>query len=142
MTEHGISRRAALRLLVWWVGLGASPLRAFAAEEMRKATGSAGAPSTPFLLRHRQSAVSIGRAFLSEHPDEANEERLVEKLGLPLSATPLSRGEQARQGERLLELHRQDLRNGRVVNLGGWILSVTELRLAALLALATEPHRE
>lgn len=143
MTHNGISRRSLLGLLAWWVGLGASPLRALAADDSRtEADPASPTPLAQRLLRHRRSAVAIGRRFLRERPDEATRERLIEQLGLPSPATPLSREETARQGERLREVHRRDHREGRVAEIGGWVLPLTELRLAALLALETEPRRD
>ena len=127
----GISRRAALQLLAWWVGLGASPLRALAANDDRVSL-------VQRLLPHRASAISIGRRYLREHPEEASPERLAGWLELPPAPTDVSLEAARRLGAGLRATHRADLREGRVVQLDGWLLSITELRLAALLALQSE----
>jgi hypothetical protein len=139
MTHHSdVSRRSVLRLLTWWIGLGASPLRSLAAVGEPAGDRRDAFDSALRLLPHRTSAAAIGRHFLREHPAEADAERLFGLLGLPSLAGALSRSEIENHRDRLREIHRQDFRSGRVIELGGWTLSITELRLAALVTLATD----
>ena len=66
--------------------------------------------------------VALGRAYLRRYPDEGSQRRLVELV----PADPVLRARQVRA----------DFAAGRVVTLGGWVLSRTECRYCALHALA------
>ena len=55
-----------------------------------------------------------------------------------VSAGDLPQTDVALHRTRLRSIHQQDFREGRVVDLAGWVLSITEVRLAALIALAGE----
>lgn len=133
-----LDRRTVLRLLGWWAGCGAVPLRSLAAESAAEPVRADGSDEWLRLLPHRQSAVAIGRRFLRLRPSDADSGRLRRLLGLERAATgELSAARFEAHRERLRALHREDFRRGRIVELGGWTLSLTELRLAALVALAS-----
>jgi hypothetical protein len=140
-TRSEMSRRFVLQLLGWWIGLGASPLRSLAALGATSSDRTVPSDAALRLLRHRASAAAIGHQFLREHPNEADRDRLRGLLALPSFAGDLPWTEIARHRARLRAIHREDFRSGRVVDLGGWMLSLTELRLAALVALADEADR-
>ncbi len=134
-----LDRRTVLRLLGWWAGFGAVPLRSRAAESPAEPARGHGSDEWLRLLPHRRSAVAIGRRFLRLRPSDADSGRLRRLLGLERAATgELSVAGFEAHRERLRALHREDFRRGRVLELGGWTLSLTELRLAALVALSVE----
>jgi hypothetical protein len=75
----------------------------------------------------------VGAAYLAARPQEADLERLARLLELP---EELPSPEQSAALQRALaERHRADFRADRVFELRGWILSLTELRLAAIVQL-------
>ncbi len=141
-----IDRRAVLRLLGWWIGLAATPLQGFAQSQARRGTALSPTTGDPLgLLVHAQSAAAVGRAYLDANPEEADSKRLLERLKIPKSmlGRSVSDADLAAHRDRLRAAVRADFRAGRVRELSGWTLSVTELRLAALVALASnaEPPR-
>ncbi|MFQ5700169.1 MAG: hypothetical protein ACE5IL_18045, partial [Myxococcota bacterium] len=128
-------RRALLRLLGCCLGGLAFPLAS-------QGQQGAAARRAPGLLAHPGSAARLGRRFLEAHPAEADRERLLRTLGLPRNGVArVSPAQLEAHGRRLRELHREDFREARVVELGGWTLSLTELRLAALVWLDSHPKR-
>lgn len=76
------------------------------------------------LPRDRRAARALGRAYLAEHPEEAGRLRAL----LARNATPLGAGE-------LRARIRRDFEEVRLVRVRGWLLSRTEARLCALVAL-------
>lgn len=100
------------------------------------AAASCGSEALACLFRSRESAVRLGRAYLRQHPEEADQaalERLVfARLdGLrPDTASGLAALKRSFESAR-----RQDFDCGAVVQLGGFMLSRTELRACALVAL-------
>jgi len=98
------------------------------------------------MLHDEAGVVLIGQRYLEQQrarrPGEPSATRdaavLAGALGLPPGGlAPLSDGALENERQRLLALRREDFRQGRVDELSGWILSHTELRLAALVALAS-----
>ena len=90
------------------------------------------------VVRHTASASTVGAAYLRQRPEEANQRRLAE---LMLSADPTLRRRitTARGGHvrrRLEQCHRADLAHSRTAKIDGWIVSLTEARLCALVALS------
>jgi hypothetical protein len=87
------------------------------------------------LFDELEPARRIGRVYLSAHPDEADEPALVRLLeAMPgwdraLEASPARLGELARSALA------RDFERGLTVTVDGWILSRTEARLCALVAL-------
>ena len=88
------------------------------------------------LFKHRHSARAIGSVYLATHSEEADAHKLVE-LVIRGDGDPLVAGCTSDTGLRAW-LHRRQARDfatGRVVNLDGWLLSATEVRICALAAL-------
>jgi hypothetical protein len=92
-------------------------------------------PDTAGLLRglitHRDSAAQLGRSYLDAHPNEARSAALVRQLAGPIALTSAERA--ARE---VAARVRADYARGRTVVIEGWVLSRTEARLYALVALA------
>jgi hypothetical protein len=129
-----MTRRVLLGRLAWL----ALATRASAASALPRAPQRRSA----LLLRHPESAAVLGREFLRTRPAEADARELARRLGLPgpdLGA--LAPGAARSCKGEILRRHRDDLERGRVVDLHGWILSLTELRLCALLSLQRERSR-
>lgn len=80
--------------------------------------------------RTERAAARVGRAYLRRHPEEARTAELRRHLReLPLDA-PRELGSRARTRIR------EDFACGQVVQVEGWLLSRTEVRLCALAALS------
>ena len=75
--------------------------------------------------------VAVGTRYLRDHPDEAGRDQLTAALGLPATAHPSPIEVLASSGEQI----EQDFASGDVATVDGWILSLTEARVAALAAL-------
>lgn len=83
------------------------------------------------LFTHYESAVNLGQCYLTLFPEEANYDWLT-KIILPNYSTHSD----SRILKQTLKIQRQkDFYEGNTVMLDGWILSRTEARLCALLAL-------
>ncbi len=89
------------------------------------------------LLRHADSAAPLGRLYLAGAPREADPARLVALIGAAQgpALTPISAAtdEDLRAG--LEERIRINFTSGARVAVGGWLLSITEARLCALVSL-------
>ena len=96
----------ALAALPWWPVLGG------------------GAASAGFLVSVRHSAAQLGQAYLADHPDEADVERL-EHLLAGLGDDP----------EELARAASEDFARGRLVRVRRCWLAVSEARACALVAL-------
>jgi hypothetical protein len=106
---------AALGLRLYWSG----------------ARTPAGAERLASTLPHTDSAVRLGRRYLEGAPGESDAARLVALIG-----TMPSDGESdAALRERLQARIRQDFIDGATVAVDGWLLSLTEARLCALVSL-------
>jgi hypothetical protein len=82
------------------------------------------------LITHDAGAAYLGRRYLQAHPSEARRDVLVRRLvgtNAPTSAREASRAVAARI--------RSDYAAGRTVRVDGWVLSRTEARLYALVAI-------
>ena len=89
------------------------------------------------LLRHADSAVPLGRLYLAGAPREADPARLVTLIGAALgpALTPISAATDEALRTGLDERIRTDFIAGNRVAVGGWLLSITEARLCALVSL-------
>ena len=81
------------------------------------------------LFRYPDSARAVGAAYLRLHLEEADAERLTALLGADLGDD-----EGAALASRLAARQRADFGAGRTVVVEGWVLSLTEARICALLA--------
>jgi hypothetical protein len=82
-----------------------------------------------------RSAQAVGRAYLEAHPGERDERRLVRQLRRSNGAW--SRVSRPADVRRLGAAEaRRDYAAGRLATVGGWYLSVTEVRLCALTTFA------
>jgi hypothetical protein len=128
MTWRGRRRREVLRAGFW--GVLASLF-----------DGAAAAPTAPgddltAWLRHARSAAVVGREYLKIAPREADAAVLRHLIGDDRAmAAATGRASARAMREHLRTRARQDFEDGRIVTLQGWILSVTEARLCALVAL-------
>ena len=82
------------------------------------------------LITHRESAAQLGRTYLDAHPNEARRAALMRQLAGPIALTSAERA--ARE---VATRVRADYAMGRTVVIEGWVLSRTEARLYALVAL-------
>lgn len=88
------------------------------------------------LIRHRASAARIGRRYLATLPSTPDRSRLLEMspaLGRILQATSRSR---ALAADLLRTTIADDFRRADTVVVDGWVLSATEARLCAVIALS------
>ena len=85
-------------------------------------------------LENRRSACVVGREYLCSAIDEAHLGRLIQLiLGDPEGQALADLGLDHYAYYAYLEhRYKSDFTNGRVVEVGGWILSVTEARVCAL----------
>jgi hypothetical protein len=89
------------------------------------------------LLRHTESAGIVGRAYVDRYPHEATIPVILALIAADGAGGQAALSRVAESELRTLLDHkiRQDFADERVVQLRGWILSVTEARLCALTAL-------
>ncbi len=95
------------------------------------------------LFSNRNSAAILGQAYLQQRPEEADAQTLEALLLSPANLGVLDpqgisldgAADQRRLKMALQELRRRDFDEGAVLQIGGCMLSVTELRLCALAAL-------
>jgi hypothetical protein len=117
-----LTRRRALAagvtVIAGWLWAGV-PMRLWPARTSAKPSG----PRSPAAGRH----VTLGRAYLKNHPNEASQSQLARLV----PADPFLRTCQVRA----------DFAAGKVVTLCGWVLSRTECRYCALQALAIAGRR-
>jgi hypothetical protein len=117
---------AAIGLRLYWS-------RGSAARDARRLAGT---------LRHRDSAAVLGRLYLDTAPQEADAARLVTLIGaakgpeLPPVSTATDESLRASLEARI----RNDFINGDTVAVNGWLLSITEARLCALVSLQREAN--
>lgn len=83
------------------------------------------------LFTHHESAINLGKHYLTLFPAEANYDWLMRQT------LPKSTHSDSKTLKHALKIQRQqDFYEGNTIMLEGWILSRTEARLCALLALA------
>lgn len=88
------------------------------------------------LLKHERGAALLGAALLAAHPEEAHLDVLVARLGLSIDSLPTPGSpELGMAASAIYVRHVADFRDGRLFELEGWQLSLTELRLSAIVSL-------
>jgi len=131
-----VSRRTVLAGLAAGIVGTAFGLRLYwhggdAAREARRLAG---------MLRHPDSAARLGRLYLDEKPREADTALLVTLIGaargpaLPPDSPTTDEALRADLEERI----RNDFVYGNTAAVDGWLLSLTEARLCALVSLLTD----
>jgi hypothetical protein len=126
-----ISRREALQSLSWIVAAVASGQSFWGCSEAKQQ--QSGTQGLGTLLSHRSAARSIGVSFLAAHPEEAKIEVLVFRLGLDINSLPSPETPELKAAaEAIHARHVEDFRSDRTFDIDGWLLSQTELRLAAI----------
>lgn len=120
-----IDRRTLLRWLM------AVTLLARGRPSVARESGERG----PNLFSARASAVILGNAYLQLRPEESNPETLLRRLRI---SGPVLNEAAGREGipSVLRQRHHDDFANGRIIEMQGWFLSETELRLSALVCLS------
>jgi hypothetical protein len=83
-----------------------------------------------------EAMIAIGLAYLDQVPDEADVARLRHLLALTTELSAMSLP--APERDRLAMQQLEDFRTGQTVQIQGWILSRTEVRLCALAALESK----
>ncbi len=136
--DSGTTRRQFLQgsaafLAAWWLG-GCSP------KAPEPGTGVAAdaiaADRYDGFFSVRQAAEEIGHHYIEDYPAEAREDVLTDLIEQSLGAEGSQAStEQAQLGDQLRRVIRADFKAGRVAVLDGWLLSLTEVRLCALMAL-------
>jgi hypothetical protein len=129
MTSVDLHRRRALLSVPWLTMLAlGSPWARWAAA--RPALGGA----LENLLPDTDSAVAVGRAYLRHHPGERDQKRVQYLLSGALGGH-LDTLDPGVLRARVRDRVRQDFAESRTAIVDGWILSITEARLCALVAL-------
>ena len=91
----------------------------------------------PGAVGDADAAARIGRAYLAANPGEANLDTLLAAIDAGLDGElEAANGDRQRVLTVLQRAVRTDYLRGNSVNVQGWVLSVTEARVYALLALA------
>ncbi|MCB0260194.1 MAG: hypothetical protein KDH97_11820 [Calditrichaeota bacterium] len=139
MNDSVIDRRKFISNLLCLGGIAilASPQRSLAWASERAGLNRPGLPLTQ-LIRQQDSARVIGQAYLEAVPEEGNALLLSDTIlgSLSLDADHAAALAPETLHQRLRERVREDFRDSRTVKLDGWILSRTEARLMALIALS------
>lgn len=86
----------------------------------------------------KKSAEIVGLEYLRAFPAEGNAEQLASLIGSGLSkpSQSLARASRKEIKSLLTRQQRDDFAADRIVNVGGWVLSCSEARLYALVALS------
>lgn len=90
-------------------------------------------PESLAYIWDENTMLEIGKKYLSEHPDEKSERKLVKSL---LKKTTSNQQELI---ESLQQLTREDYVQDHIVMVDGWLLSVSEARQCALYSLIKNP---
>ena len=93
-------------------------------------------PLLRLLFRTKESAAVLGAAYLKDAPEE-RDPHVLRRL-LDLQSLDENTGEDGLHAlaSMIREKHRDDFRYGRTHRLEGWIMTLTELRLCAMVSLA------
>ncbi len=132
-----MTRRKLIAVLASWAGCGLlGALQAPCRLTTFRAAEPTGRSLTGFLVR-RQSARRVGLEYLRLAPWEANRDVLIGLLcqGRTARSSVHTRKNSEVIRKLVLSQQREDFTRGRIVQLHGWVLSQTEARLCALVAL-------
>jgi hypothetical protein len=104
----------------------------------RSPEGSAGGTTDQYdhFFHHVSEARDIGHYYLEVYPDEAVTEKMQRQVEDSLGEVPSDViSDEGKFRHFVQEKIRSDFKQGKTVTLDGWVLSETEARLCALLAL-------
>lgn len=107
------------------------------ASSIARARGNSGAETAILkIVRHRESAMALGKAAQASWPHMRDRETLLIQIldDLQLDATAARKATTAELARRLSHRIQTDFSVGRTVNLDGWVLSLAETRFYALAA--------
>lgn len=128
------SRRRFLSTFLWYGFFFLTHSRFAWAEAKKGARRDSLTARLQQLLRHPHSAVIIGREYVRLAPNE-REPTILLALIVSSCGEGLFDSDCERTRESLRLQTRRDFEEGRVVEMHGWMLSITEARLCALAAL-------
>jgi hypothetical protein len=130
-----LTRRAFLRMTCAIVAIGSTRLPDLFADN--NGYPNPLASKLVDFFQDRESARAVGREYLRIAPVEADTLKLTELIcaGRQERYAELSHASMGKVRRMLLHQQREDFEKGRIVNLQGWILSQTEVRLCALATL-------
>jgi hypothetical protein len=140
MSGPRLRRRGILKWCFSAATFAPAAMRATAARSATPRSGDPLARALVDLFQHRQSAAVIGRAFLLRHPEEADARALIRRItGHRANELAGLTGARRREALRaaLQSRYRHDFDQGRTRTIRGATLSLTELRLCALVAIET-----
>lgn len=128
--KHKKSRRQFAKSILGWGALASASAGGFSDERipLEKALQD--------IFRKKDSALAIGREYLANAAHEEDAAAILDSLAIALSVGPqhLISLETARA--LLRNRISEDFRSGNTVSVKGWVLSLTEARACAFLALA------
>jgi hypothetical protein len=89
------------------------------------------------LFKNQESAKIIGRAYLKIVPEENNKKELLSRLAITFDKIPglYTEADPRNLRKRLRACRQEDFKEGRVITVNKYILSVTEARICALVLL-------
>ena len=126
----GLNRRNVLQW-IGWAGLSATHAGKLISDLLTSASSDPFFRDLVQIFPHGESAAIVGSYYLCKRPDEADEAKILALLALPDAAS----AEPQAVLRKIVTRHRDDFRLGRVMKLDGWTLTLTELRLCALVYL-------
>jgi hypothetical protein len=132
-----ITRRSFLRVVICLSGLSFTrPIGVLAKLGESRASDFLAMKLAMFFV-HKGSAAVIGREYLRNVPQEADERILVDLVCLFHGdrRSDFAKAKMYKLRKLLEHQQREEFESGRIVNVRGWILSETEARLCALAAL-------
>ena len=138
MDARALTRREVLALLAALCS-NVPPAMALGRATASRETSELAANDGPLLrriFRARADAATIGAVYLKRAPEERSEALLRRLLDLPVVPdNGLDPSEIDALASVLFARNRNDFREGHVFRINGWTLSLTELRLCALVYL-------
>ena len=130
------SRRALMRCAGWLALSGSTTVRANALGTERAADSSAAAERLLEVYHRPESAAQIGLAYLKAGPQTQSADEMVNAVVARLGVSPrLDAMTNAELKDGIALAVRDDFAAMRTIEVDGWILAETEVRLCALTAL-------
>lgn len=132
-----ITRRKVLKKLIYFSGFMLLKPDLLLSELGKKSESNQILSKLTNFFQKKESAKLVGNEYLKLVPEEAEIGLLVNLLCNKNKKvySNIQRENSEKVKEILLRQHQKDLEKGRIVILSGWILSETEARLCALIAM-------